>query len=778
MKTKIFLFFAILFPLFVFSQDLKRETLSFDDIKIDSSAIIKIISASRSSKSISDLPLTIYVITREEILANHYVTLVDVLKSLPAMKVSQPCNSDEIESFLMRGLIGNYYAKILINNIPVRPSVISGMTISAQLPIRQAERIEIIYGPASAIYGADATIGVINIITKMPNNVFAQSDITLGTNGYSYFNFSTGGKTGKNQNVLQYLIYGSKMNFENMNVVEGNENVYHRFSYSGEYEDTIFIPDLNKVVAFEKVTDKMVEESPILQYFIGSYPPFFKGSFVTPEINNLPQSSEMLGIMLQYKGLKLSYDYSFTKCHKNIGRSTCFFRYDSPQNFAAKYIQRYSANYSHSIDKFIFNTTLSYLRYRMDNQTSTRTTYNLTPTHDVYFYEASDDFFAEQLITYSPTTNLEFLGGLTFQYSGCLPTTNELILPFNTKNYLWFNKKPIPEDSIFHNFGFNPLLFRSTSVFLQAFYYIGKFTFIGSIRQDKNSNYEATTNPRIAVLFKYSENGGIRTSFGTSFKAPAPINAYYSIAQRDFSQLNTDSVFYEVVPNPDLQPEYFESYEIGVRHYFGKKFAIDISAYYNTIRNLISFSEISVDKKKYPNSSFKNKTTRVFVNSSSAYTELKGLQLAFKVQNIIPSLKFEADLEFNHANGKEVLPGESEAINVLRGMPTYIVQLNLSLFPTKKWYIHLENVMMGEWLHRAMWKKERMNLKFYNTEGFYTLDFTSYYQISRYFRMNLKITNVFDAKYGGIDATGSDVDLRYNPQLGRNIRFGFSYILE
>jgi len=45
----------------------------------------------------------------------------------------------------MRGVNGNQYTKILIDNIPVKASVLSGVPIEAQLPVRQAERIEIIY---------------------------------------------------------------------------------------------------------------------------------------------------------------------------------------------------------------------------------------------------------------------------------------------------------------------------------------------------------------------------------------------------------------------------------------------------------------------------------------------------------------------------------------------------------------------------------------------------------------------------------------------------------
>ena len=71
---------------------------------------------------------------------NGYLTLTDVLKRLPGIRVSQPGSALEGETFLMRGLLGNAYAKILINDLPIKPFLVSGMPIGAQLPIREAYR--------------------------------------------------------------------------------------------------------------------------------------------------------------------------------------------------------------------------------------------------------------------------------------------------------------------------------------------------------------------------------------------------------------------------------------------------------------------------------------------------------------------------------------------------------------------------------------------------------------------------------------------------------------
>lgn len=128
------------------SAHIRVNRLTFENvIELKEKGDITVVSASRSAKKLDDLPVTIHVVMVEEIQMNKYVTLVDVLKSLPGMKVSQPGSGEAGEMFMMRGLLGNQYTKIFIDNIPVKPSVLTGLPIEAQLPVRQTERIEFIY---------------------------------------------------------------------------------------------------------------------------------------------------------------------------------------------------------------------------------------------------------------------------------------------------------------------------------------------------------------------------------------------------------------------------------------------------------------------------------------------------------------------------------------------------------------------------------------------------------------------------------------------------------
>ncbi len=156
--------------------------------------VTKVVAATRTEQDLEDLPFTVFVITAKEIREQGYFTLVDALKHLPGIRVSQPGSGLDGETFMMRGLYGNTYAKILINDVPIRPSVVGAMPIGSQLPIRQAERIEVIYGPAATIYGPDAAAGIINIILKDSDYpTYAQADIEVGSDNLTRLSALFGG---------------------------------------------------------------------------------------------------------------------------------------------------------------------------------------------------------------------------------------------------------------------------------------------------------------------------------------------------------------------------------------------------------------------------------------------------------------------------------------------------------------------------------------------------------------------------------------------------------
>lgn len=127
--------------------------------------------ATGSRQPLRRAPAVASVITAEDIVAIGATDLDQVLETVPGMHVTRSAASAYSPMYLLRGIgvAGTLNPQILMlqNGIPMT-TMYSGDkgTSWAGLPVENIARIEIIRGPGSALYGADAYAGVINIITK------------------------------------------------------------------------------------------------------------------------------------------------------------------------------------------------------------------------------------------------------------------------------------------------------------------------------------------------------------------------------------------------------------------------------------------------------------------------------------------------------------------------------------------------------------------------------------------------------------------------------------
>jgi hemoglobin/transferrin/lactoferrin receptor protein len=744
------IFLLLLMVMIIFaahSQDRKRNLfrLDADDLSAEVSADEdKIQSASRTIKNVEEIPATVYIISRREILENGYITLVDALKSVPGIRVSQPGSAVEGETFLVRGLRGNYYCKILIDGIPVQPSVVGGMPISAQLPIRQAERIEITFGPSSSLYGADALAGVINIVTQQSDRpVTAHADIAIGSEGQEYLNVSIGGKAGRNRNVLSYTLFGSAFKRNDMRVKNDLAGVYDPSLYDTSYS------------------------------FLTA--PYYKGDSTVPELGRLPESSRLLGFSLKWRGLSFQFMTMDRKIHSSIGQRTDLYSYASTSNFWEETIRRYSLSYKYERRRFSSWTTLSFLNYRTDNQSSFGKITQVGSNGNVYKYAASDDLFLEQQFNILPLPELELTTGFSFTASGNLPLTNDLYGPFNTGEYHAYSVEGM-SDTVFGPFGYNPVNFYNIGGFVQLYYSKGRFTVILGERYDYHSRYEGANNVRVAVLFDAGRDILVRGGFSQGFRAPSSYYTYSSLAWKD-----AGGIYYETLPNEQLKPERLFSPEVGVRWSPKDRFTLDASVYYHRLSDQFSRSIVFIDPETYPNPSNPNLLAQSYVNDENSRAELYGLQASLNVDDLVRAVSLSGELLISVSKGKEVLPNDLGTINSYRQWPGFLGQFNFSIRPAKVLYLYFRNTFATDWTRQYFpVSKEILDLLGYDTQtkGYYTLDVIARIAISRNFHAFFHLNNLFNANYGGIDAYGSENDLRYNPQQGRNFRFGLTFSLE
>ncbi|MNG44996.1 Colicin I receptor precursor [compost metagenome] len=141
-----------------------------------------VVTAAGYAQDVSKAPASMTVITSEELAARQYNDITDVLRNTPGVVVS---GAGSAQTVSIRGM-GSGYTLFLVNgkrqySKDVNPNGDdSGFEKNILPPMASIERIEVIRGPASTLYGSDAMGGVINIITKKVSDEWSGT-VELGT---------------------------------------------------------------------------------------------------------------------------------------------------------------------------------------------------------------------------------------------------------------------------------------------------------------------------------------------------------------------------------------------------------------------------------------------------------------------------------------------------------------------------------------------------------------------------------------------------------------------
>ncbi len=166
--------------------------------------------ATRTATPLSQVGSSTSVITAEQIAQRQIISVTDALRGLPGVDVVQSGSAGNVASVFIRGA-SSEHTKVLLDGIPLNDPITTGRLYDfSSLSIDNIERIEVIRGPQSVLYGSDAIGGVINIITRKGSGPWQKR---FGAMGGSY---------------------GTSR--ESMSVSGGNSQFYS--SWGGSYFDT------------------------------------------------------------------------------------------------------------------------------------------------------------------------------------------------------------------------------------------------------------------------------------------------------------------------------------------------------------------------------------------------------------------------------------------------------------------------------------------------------------------------------------------------------------
>ena len=505
---------CIFFCIIVFSVQLLFSQEAEDDvIVVDADKIEQKIDESVEQKK---------TITGEDIRKSGSKTVGEALKTLPDVAVSGATAGNANESVTMQGL-GNGYVKIMIDGVSVSTDI-SGSTPIFQIPVENIERIEVIKGADSVLYGSDAMGGVINIVTKR-----GKADSEKETAGDSKKNdIKLSGSVTHEIGVMP-LVLGWK------NYIAGN------FSVSGKHISNTLIGSFDLNPGREKMTEDALAGK--IKYFKGTRKIL---GFVRDTLT-WKDSWGAVGAYGVYGGSHQISNYTKTGFDK--GTDMIYNTHRGEFGFTGKYI---------CSEKFYVDGFLSGKLYFMD------TVYNVkagahsssTGTHSNSFDVENDvrlHWKPNKIndITFGANVDLESMSGTSFEKRKYALETaffaQDSISLFDAKLTL------VPGGRL----DFSPPLQKGSVLFMAT--------------------------PKLGVKYNPTEKTALRLSYGMGYKIPT-LKEKYWIFKHSYAPGAGNFILYG---NPNLVPEKSHSFNIGVEQNVKNLFKFSVGGYFNYILDLI-----------------------------------------------------------------------------------------------------------------------------------------------------------------------------------------------
>ncbi len=210
---------ALLFPSLVPAQTVTQEPI--------------VVTATRTARTADDTLASVTVITREDIERTQAKSVAELLAGETGLDAAVNGGYGKTTSLFLRGTNSDH-TLVLIDGVKIN-SATNGIASWQYLPVEQIERIEIVRGPRSSLYGADAIGGVVQIFTRTPTEGFrADAEAGYGTYGTSRVGADVSGANG----ATRFSFTGSHFNTDGIDARtasagnEGDRDGYRNTSFN------------------------------------------------------------------------------------------------------------------------------------------------------------------------------------------------------------------------------------------------------------------------------------------------------------------------------------------------------------------------------------------------------------------------------------------------------------------------------------------------------------------------------------------------------------------
>ncbi len=503
----------------------------------------KVSIATRHETPVNRAPGIVTVITAEEIKNLGYRTFAEILRIVPGFEILKMADFGDVVP-AVRGLKGANKVRVMLNghfiNNPLGGEAFSNFD---DFPVENIKRIEIIRGPGSAMYGENAFLAVINIITFDARDI----DGVKVDGGYGSFDTKEGN-----------IVFGGSL--EKVDI----SGMFHYRETDGfdgiVEEDSITLLDKSltplgfpavsqapgSVDDWRREYDLHLRVTYADFFFQGWYSNKNNGPFIGPQYALTNESDIESNYVFGEIGYKKTFDERLT-----VRPRIYYDQFDRDS-----YIESLPENVSVPLDTNgdgVFDTIETYPDGFIGNGIVSEKIIGMEIPFDYRLFDGN-------IIT------------LGFEYRVINQTNVQFFSNFNPATLEALDSLQDFSDTY-------PYLKEATrrlwSVYLQDVWDItDSLNLTLGIRHDQYSDFGNATSPRGGLTWAFMKNASLKLLYGEAFRAPGFLEMFIT---------NQPAI----QGNEDLEPETIKTYEVGLTYQFNKYVTSSVNYFYNDIENLI-----------------------------------------------------------------------------------------------------------------------------------------------------------------------------------------------
>lgn len=584
----------------------RAESSSVFDLSLEELQNIAVETASKRPQKLIETPADVIVIRKEQINARGYRHLGDLLEDLPNVDVFKNVAEEAKTLVGIRGNAGNNKFIILKNGQRLNPPTGEQLPVDFNYPLFDADRVEIVYGPASALYGADAFTGIINIVTT---NISESNGVDLkasyGSDDYYYGHTYVGGKLTE------------KLSIELATHIHQSDN-----------------PDLSKEYSEEVFLGPLVD-------FSGQ-----PNSLVRDDKYSNDTRSQMLDLRLKFED-----QWTFGWNQRTFTQKSANGQLPNTTIYGPDYktnVQLIFGEYKGDISENVQSrTNISYMISEIDPDSGYNNIFSNYERTWKYGNNQIATLVQEFLVTVTESQHL--VAGFTGSYTHSLPQTTDL--PFRADPDIALEDQGYTYPGTDLPITFYDVNSRELGMYaqLQSEWTPQLQTTLGA-RFDNDSRYGESFNPRIGLVYMPSTQGTAKILYGESFRAPPSVSAYGNFGTFTGTDPETGKPLAEFyhVPNPDLAPEKARTLEFNYGHLLDPDFLISSSVFSTWVEDLINESGVQFGRTEFAGGVIDG-VIESAVNEGTA--QFYGGSVGFNLRKDIDWLKVDSFLSYSYTDG-------------------------------------------------------------------------------------------------------------------------------